>query len=198
MKTMTAVVSLALGAALLAPGPDSRAADAEPILHLRAFAVDLNNGSRTGTIDIVIERWSTAEEIEKLQAISVESGDDRMLEALRKIRPRCGYARAETSLGWDVYMAQQAPLPGGGQKIVVATDRPVSFWELRNPTRLNEYKFSLAEVRLGSDGKGEGKAIPFAQLRWNPDTKTFEVENYQQLPVRLSQVTIVDSKRAAR
>jgi hypothetical protein len=160
--------------------------------------VDLNNGTRTGTVDIVIERWSTPEEVANLQSLSVEGGDDRMLEALRKVRPRCGYARTETSLAWDIYLAQQASLPGGGRKVVVATDRPVSFWELRNPTRLNEYKFSLAEVRLGPDGKGEGKAIPFAQLWWNPDTKTFEVENYQQLPVRLSQVTVVESKQAAR
>jgi len=195
---MASVVSLALGGGLLVPLPDSRAADAEPILHLRAFAVDMNNGTRTGTIDIVIERWSTPEEVAKLQSVSIEGGDDRMLEALRKTRPRCGYARTETSLGWDVYLAQEAPLPGGGRKIVVATDRPVSFWELRNPTRLNEYKFSLAEIRLGPDGKGEGKAIPFAQLWWNPDTKTFEVENYQQLPVRLSQVTVVGPKQAAR
>ena len=37
----------------------SAAAKDEAVLRLRAWAVDLNNGARTNTIDIVIERWST-------------------------------------------------------------------------------------------------------------------------------------------
>ena len=106
--------------------------------------------------------------------------------------------RTETSIPWDLYLASETSLPGGGRRIVVATDRPVGYWEAFNPSRLDEYKFSLAEVRIGADGKGEGKAIPYAQLSYDKDTNTFEVENYQQLPVRLTQVTVVGPKEATR
>jgi len=192
-KVMRTVVSLALGTALAVPML-VRAADKPETLRLRAFAVDLNNAARTRTLDIVIERWSTPEEIKNFQAASTEGGDDALLRAMQKTKPRCGYVRTETSIPWDLYLASETPLPGGGRRIVVASDRPVGYWEAFNPSRLNEYKFSLAEIRLGGDGKGEGKAIPYAELSYDPDTKTFEVENYEQLPVRLSEVTVVKPK----
>jgi hypothetical protein len=197
MSRTSTVVSLALGAAL-AIAPAVPGADKPEALRLRAFAVDVNNGTRTRSIDIVIERWSTPEELKSFQAASTEGGDDALLKALQKAKPRCGYVRTETSIPWDLYLASETLLPGGGRKIVVATDRPVGYWEAFNPSRLDEYKFSLAEVRIGADGKGEGKAIPYAQLSYDKDTNTFEVENYQQLPVRLTQVTVVGPKQAAR
>jgi hypothetical protein len=197
MSRTSTVVSLALGAALAIPAAVP-GADKPEALRLRAFAVDVNNGTRTRSIDIVIERWSTPEELKSFQAASTEGGDDALLKALQKAKPRCGYVRTETSIPWDLYLASETPLPGGGRKIVVATDRPVGYWEAFNASRRDEYKFSLAEVRIGADGKGEGKAIPYAQLSYDKDTNTFEVENYQQLPVRLTQVEVVGPKQAAR
>ena len=129
---------------------------------------------------------------------STEGGDDALLKAMQKTKPRVGYVRTETSIPWDLYLASDTPLPSGGRRIVVATDRPVGYWEAFNPSRLNEYKFSLAEIRLGADGKGEGKAIPYAQMSFDKDTNTFEVENYETLPVRLTQVTVVGGKKAER
>jgi hypothetical protein len=187
----TAVVSLALGAALAASMAASAANKAQPILRLRAFAMDLNRGARSSSLDIVVERWSTPQEIKSFQAASVEGGDDALLKALQKTKPRCGYVRPETGLPWDVYLATETPLPTGGRKIVVASDRPVSISEASNPSTLEDYKFSLVEIRLGADGKGEGSAIPYAELSYDPDTKSFDVENYEQVPVRLSEVTVV-------
>ena len=186
------VVSLSLAGALVVPPVASTAsAKEEAILRLRAFAVDLNNRTRTNTLDIVIERWSTPEETSNLKAVFLERGDDKLLSALQKTKPRCGYVRTSTSLGWDVYFARETPLPDGGRKIVLASDRPVSMWEARNSGRSMDYQFSLAEIRLPKEGKGQGKAIPYAQLSFNKDTSTLEIENYQREPVRLSEVTIV-------
>ena len=186
----TAVAALAL--TLLAPLATAK--DAAELLRLRAFAVDMNNAVRTGTIDIVIERWSTPEETESLKAVLVEKGDDKLLSALQKVRPRCGYARTSTSLGWDIYYAREIPLADGSRRILLATDRPVNMWEARNSGRSMDYQFSLAEIRLPKDGKSVGKAIPRAQLTFNPDTKTLEIENYQREPVRLNEVTVIPPK----
>jgi len=194
-RALRTAQSLALGAALIVPLVASTAtAKDESILRLRAFAVDLNNRARTNTIDIVIERWSTPEETSNLKAVLLERGDDKLLSALQKTKPRCGFVRTSTSLGWDLYFAQESPLPDGGRKIVLATDRPVSMWEARNQGRSMDYQFSLAEIRLPKEGKGEGKAIPYAQLTFNKDTNTLEIENYQREPVRLNEITVVDSK----
>jgi hypothetical protein len=188
--------SLALGVVLAFPIAASSAFAKEPeLLHLRAFAVDLNTRVRTASVDIVIERWSTPEEISNLKAVLLEGGDDKLLSALQKTKPRCGYAHTSTSLGWDIYFARETELPGGGRKVVVATDRPVSMWEARHRGRSMDYQFSLAEIRLAPDGRGEGKAIPRAQLTFNKDTNTLEIEDYRREPVRLNEVTVVEPEK---
>ena len=172
-------------------------------LRLRAFAVDLNTNTArpnpgsnrtTNTVDIVIERWSTPEEVEKLRGALMEEPDRRgrstvLLPALQAIRPRCGFTRTSTSLGWDIQYAREIPIEGGGRRIVVATDRPIEMWEARNNTRSRDHEFSLAEIHLGPDGTGQGTAITMAALRFNAETKTLEVENYQIQPVRLNNIT---------
>ena len=186
--------SLALAAALVVPVVASTAVAEEPILRMRAFAVDLNNRARTNSVDIVIERWSTPEEASSLKAVLVEKGGDKLLSALQKVKPRCGYARTSTSLGWYIYFAREVSLPDGGRKISLASDRPVSMWEVRNAARSTDYEFSLAEIRLGADGKGEGKAIKAAKVGFKKETNTWEIENYQREPVRLNQVTVIEPK----
>ena len=110
------------------------------------------------------------------------------------MKPRCGFVRTSTSLGWDIYFARETPLPDGGRRIVLASDRPVGMWEARNSGRSMDYEFSLAEIRLPKEGKGQGKAIPYAQLTFNKDANTLEIENYQREPVRLNEITVIEPK----
>jgi hypothetical protein len=195
-RLLRAAVAPAVAAALTVPLAAPTAVAGEPdLLRLTAFAIDLNNRAKTNTIDIVIERWTTPEEVASFKAILVEKGGDKLLSTLQKVKPRCGFVRTSTSLGWDNYFARETPLASGGRKIVLASDRPISMWEARNSTRSSEYEFSLAEIRIGADGKGEGKAIKAAMVTYNKETNTLEIENYQREPVRLNEVRVVESKK---
>jgi hypothetical protein len=185
------LLPLLLAVAAAAPLSSSRAAaDDKALLRLRAWAVNLNNSARTNTMDIVIERWSTDEEVEKLRGVLVEQGGDKLLPALQKVKPRCGYVRTTNTLGWDVQFARETVLDDGTRKIVIGTDRPIAFWEARNNPRSRDYEFSLAEIRLPKEGKGQGKAITAAKLSWNKKSQTLEIENYQREPVRLNEIVI--------
>jgi len=183
--------ALALAIALAGAGASLASAD-EALLRLRAWAINLNNGARTNTVDIVIERWSTPEEIDKLRGVMIEDRT-RLLDAVQKIKPRCGYFRTSNTLGWDVQFAHETQMDDGTRKIVIGTDRPVSFFEARNNPRSRDYEFTLAEIRLPKDGKskGQGKAIPAAKLTWDKEKNTLEIENYQREPVRLNEIVIV-------
>ncbi len=187
-STFAVMLALAMAA------PVAVARDSE-VLRLRAFAVDLNNGARTGTIDVVVERWSTPEETARLKSVFVEQGREKLLSALQKVKPRCGFVRGSNTLGWDIYYAREIPQKDGSRRIVLASDRPMSMWELRNAGRSTDYEFSLVEIHLGKDGKGEGKAIPAAKLELEPDTGVLEIENYQREPVRLNEVTVIPPKK---
>ena len=193
MRKRTLAVALPLSAILVLPltAPAPAAAD-DAVLRLRAFAMNLNNNTRTNTVDIVIERWSTPAEIDTLRGILIEhGGGDKLLSAVQKIKPRCGYARTSNSLGWDIQFARETEMADGTRKIVLATDRPMSFWEARNNPRSADYEFTLAELRLPKQGKGQGKAIPAAKLSYDKEKNTLEIENYQREPVRLNEITIV-------
>jgi hypothetical protein len=187
MHLPRAVLVVALG---LAVAGASRAAADDPLLHLRAWAVNLNNGARTNTVDIVIERWSTPEEIDKLRGVLLEDRT-RLLDAVQKVKPRCGYFRTSNTLGWDIQFAHQTELEDGTRKIVIGTDRPVSFYEARNNPRSRDYEFTLAEIRLPKEGKGQGKAIPAAKVTWDKEKNTLEIENYSREPVRLNEISVV-------
>ena len=188
---------LVLGLFALGSGPAGRAQEDLPSPHplplrLNAFAVNLSGVGRTNpqTLQIVIERWSTDEERQKLLDTLIEKGDDKLLDLVQSIKPRAGYIRTTQSLGWDISYARETPLPSGGHRIVFATDRPMGFYELRNNTRSRDYEFMLCEIRLGKDGKGEGKLAAGTKISYDKDKKTVEVENYGQEPVRLTSVTI--------
>jgi hypothetical protein len=167
-----------------------------PVLKLRAFAVDMSGVGRaqSGTIDITIERWTTDEEQKTLKDVLVEKGGESLRGALQKIKPRAGYINTSRTLGWDVQYARQTSYGDGARRINLATDRPMSFWEASNQPRSADYEFLLMEIRLGKDGKGEGKLVPLAKISYNEVSRTVEIENYGSEPVRLTKVEVLEPK----
>jgi hypothetical protein len=166
----------------------SLAADSKPADRFTAFAIDLNGraGRNTASVDIVIDRWSTDAERTRLLASLKEKGSDGLLDDLRE-EPELGYIRTANSLGYPLRFAYQTPLPGGGQRILIATDRRLGFLELTRGSRTLDYPFVIIELRVGPDGKGEGKLMPLARVTQYPDD-VVEIENYQFQPVRLTNV----------
>jgi hypothetical protein len=67
-------------------------------------------------------------------------------------------------------------------------DRPIGFREAANRPRTIEYPFTLIELRIGSDGKGEGKLSLATQIIPDRDTKEIVLENYASQPVLLTSV----------
>jgi hypothetical protein len=159
----------------------------KPIETFTAFATSLGTG-KAGIIDIAIYRWSTDEEREMLLTTLQEFGRDKLLDALEKIRPPVGYIRTPTSLGYDLFYARSTPTADGGRRVVMATNRPVSFREATSGARSLQYQFTLIEMHLNKDGKGEGKIVPAARVSWDSKDKRIEIENYNALPVDLTNI----------
>jgi len=163
---------------------------AKPVLHLTAFAVDMSNmanRTRAGTVDIIINRWASDQERDTLRAALREGGADSLLKALQKIKEPAGYIRTPSSIGYPLRFARQIPTPEGGKRIIVATDRYVSFLEATSQPRSIDYPFMLVDIRLGPDGKGTGKLMPLAKVTESED-HVVEIENYASEPVRLNEV----------
>jgi hypothetical protein len=154
-----------------------------------AFAVS-TGGPRTSpvatTVDIVIERWSSEAERQRL-AEALGKGQDTMLDTLQDLR-RVGFIRTPGNLGYDLHYAHQMPGEDGGRRIFIATDRPISFWEAVNRPRTIDYPFTFIELRLNNEGTGEGKLSLATRVIAGSDGRMIQLENYDTQPVQLNEV----------
>lgn len=183
----TLAVAAAVIAGVILGTPDVSAQNAKE--NFTGFAINMNSGPKTAVVDFSIERWSTDTEREGLLEIiqSESNPTDKLLRALQKL-PKVGYIRTPQSLAWDLRYAWQSPLEEGGRRIVMATDRPIGFWEARNQPRSIDYPFTIIEVRLDKDDKGEGKILAGTKIYVDKKTKQIVLENYAQQPVRFNEI----------
>ena len=152
-----------------------------------ANAVSMNTGS-AGTLEIVVDRWSSDTQRNNLVQVLMSKGENALLDALQK-NPKVGYIRNVNSIGWDLHYAHHQPLPDGGEQVVIATDRPMGFRELVNQARTVDYPFTVIEMQLNADGAGQGTMSVATKVTVNKKTNTIELENFGTSPVLLQNVT---------
>jgi len=182
----TRLWSMLIGAALLI---GSASLGGQTIGEKERFtAIAMVNNTRAsgaGIVQIDVSRWSTAGEREKLLTVLKKQGADKLLDALQDTRP-VGTIKTPDSLGYDLHYASQTPLPDGGRRIVIATDRPIGFWEAANRPRTIDYPFTVIQMEIGKDGKGKG-TLSYA-TKIIPAGDTIVLENFGTQPVMLTEV----------
>ena len=151
-----------------------------------ASAINMNNG-QAGMIDITVNRWSSDKDRDKLMKTAVEKGPEKLLDVLQDL-PVVGHFGAPGNLSWDIHFARRMPLPEGGERVVLVTDRRIGFWEAANQPRSIDYPFTVIDLRLNRDGEGEGKMSVATKVIYNKKDNMIELENFQTQPVQLTNV----------
>jgi hypothetical protein len=187
-----------LGTVLALVSATSISAEVTLPIRMRTFAVNMSNNltGANGILQITLDRWSTEEERSTLLK-TVPKGQDDLVRALQKapVKGRInipgwqGPDPQNYRLGWDLRYAWHESLPDGGDRIVIATDRQMSFREVTNNPRTTDYPFLLIQIHV-KDGKGEGKMVPFTQITFDKKKNTMIIENYGTEPVRLNNLTV--------
>lgn len=183
--------ALVVATLCLTTSPAKSVSGQDASINFQALAVNMSNiGTRgANVLDIRIERWTTDAEVAQLRAALVERGSEALMNELQKIKPRAGSIRSSSGgLGWNLLYARKRDLPGGGRRIVFASDRPMSFYELATRPRSAEYDFMLAEMHINANGKGDGKLVPAARIKYDEASRTIEIENYANEPVLLTDI----------
>ena len=160
-----------------------------------ANAVSLSPQYGTGqqVVEINVNRWSPAPDRDTLIAALMKSPDE-LLKQLRKMRP-VGTIRTPDSIGYDLHYAQQTPLPEGGRSIVIATDRPIGFWEATNRPRSIDYPFTVIQMNLDRNGMGSG-TMSYA-TRITTKNNIIELEDFATSPIMLNNIR-AESKNATK
>ena len=154
-----------------------------------AFAVDISNiapTARTSPVDLVISRWSSEADRDRLLALFRDKGQDALLAELNKM-PKIGYISTPGSLAYDLKFAMERPEAEGGRTIFLMTDRYIGSWEARNRPRTIDYPFTLIQLNVDKAGSGEGKASIYTRITEAKDG-TIELENFANQPVMLNNV----------
>lgn len=73
---------------------------------------------------------------------------------------------------------------------MLATDRPISFWEARNQPRTMDYPFTV--IQMDIDKNGDGKGTMSVATKIIARGNTIELENFASAPVML---TKIDAKK---
>ena len=188
------IIACSLVALLALPAGTS--AD-DPALSLHAFALNFTGvgSGRSGELDIIIDRWSTDEERDRLRDVLAEKGGAALLPVLQQVKPSVGSIRPKSAPSWDVRFAQSHTLADGGRTIILATDRPLTPAERSKQQRSDEYEFLIVEIRLDKDGKGEGKTADGTRVvSVNKSTGSLEFDQYSAEPVKLINVEVFTPK----
>ena len=147
--------------------------------------VNNNLASGAGQLLIRITRWTSPDERQMLVSTLVENGPNALLKSLQKTKP-VGSIRTPDSLAYDLHYSRETTIPGGGRRIVLATDRPIGFWEAANQPRTIDYPFTVVQMEIGADGKGRGTLSYATKINAHDDT--IELENFASAPVMLTNV----------
>jgi hypothetical protein len=151
------------------------------------FAINLNGNANTGTVDFMIERWSTEAERTKLLALvpGEHKSPQKLVDALQDM-PSVGTIRTPQTLSWTLRYARQDKLPEGGRRIVLVTDRPINFREAANSARSMDYPFTILEIHLNAKDEGEGKI--FGGSKVYVEKGELVVENWGTQPTRFNNI----------
>jgi hypothetical protein len=182
-------IFLALTAGFAALGVEALAKAARQTVgqpeEFSAIAIMNNNlGSASDRVIMRVTRWSTEAERKQITA-ALQKGQDELLEVLRDQRS-VGTIRTPDSLGYDLRYAHQEPGEDGGRRVVIATDRPISFWEARNQPRTIDYPFTVVQMEIGRNGEGKGTMSLFTKVMARGNV--IVLENFATAPVMLTKV----------
>lgn len=153
-----------------------------------ANAVSLSPEYGTGqqVVEITVNRWSPNAERERLVALLQQKGPDELLKQLQKNKP-LGRIRTPDSIGYDLRYAQQTPSEDGGRTIVIATDRPIGFWEATQRPRSIDYPFTVIQMKLDREGQGSG-TLSYATRIIARGNNVIELEDFATQPIMLNNI----------
>jgi hypothetical protein len=145
-----------------------------------AYFIGGRAGARSLPFRLIINRFTTPEELAQLNGALQSGGQDEILKTLSKMNAGRIQIGSGVGLRANAMLLTQSEM---GPKLIVLYERNLRFAELRYGTRSADYKFGYSEIYLGP-GKHEGMLIPAAKIRLK-NGNTWDVEDFGTFPARL-------------
>lgn len=152
-------------------------------------------GPRSSMLEIRIREWTTDEEREQVLAeikeASAQGTRNRNRAVARALRgaSTVGSMNLQAQTSWPIRYSRMFYGDDGTVRIVLGTDRPVSFTEALNQASLvGDFDVTLVELTLDAEGNGDGVLSLGTEVRWNDEDNKIEVTNFSSQPIKLGNV----------
>ncbi len=182
-------------AGLLFVGPTARVQGQGAARNITGTVVGVGGrfGGRSRPFRLIIDRYTTQDEVERLNRAMESGGQDELLRELSRMR--AGRIQVGNNVGVPANVVIAMPEGEGGTKLIVLFERNLNFFEVRQGTRSQDYRFGYAELHLGRRGGNGGTFIGAAKVRLR-DGNTWEVEDFGVFPARLMGLQVRGGGRA--
>jgi hypothetical protein len=185
------LVGVATLALLPVANPAARAQTGCPPEQFTAAAINTGHTVLLASrVDIRVTRWSTEREKDGLARTLLDRGPEALLLALREAAS-VGEIRTPNTLPYDLRFAWQERGDDGGRRIILIADWPMTIWKTVPRRATTEDAFTVVEIRLNSDGEGEGKVAIETNITVNRTLDLIELYHYDAEPIRLADVRSV-------
>jgi len=192
---LTPLLGAILAMAVLLEG--KAAGHSEFVMQLTGRAVDVSSSENAGRIDILIQRWSTDEELQRFREAAPRQNQLELLSLLHHTQRRIGVilmpgvqahgARARLRTPRNVLFAREVTTPAG-RRIIAASDEHLGLGEPSIEARRSQPEFNLIDIRFEADGRGVGKIAAINDVTFSTEVGLLEVKDYRKHPARLVDV----------
>ena len=145
-------------------------------------------GGRTVNLNINIDTYTTDQQVQEYLVQLREEGQDALRTTLEKVK--VGRIAPVATTGTDLSIARVFQTEEG-KVIRLVTPRPVPFLEAYRHGRSMDYPFTIMELRLDKEGKGEGSIMGGAKLSFNEEGR-LDIESYGNQYAKLVNVRAWD------
>lgn len=157
-----------------------------------AYFIGGRRPGRSLPFRLIINRFSTPEEVSRLNSALQSGGEEELLRTLSRMD--AGRIEVGTGVGVPANAIIRTDDGEGRTKLSVLYQRDLRFAELRYGARRADYRFGYAELHVGR-GEDEGMLIPAARVRLR-DGNTWEVEDFGTFPARLMGLQVRGGRRS--
>jgi hypothetical protein len=183
LKKIVAVVTVLVVGCLAALAGFRNAAQAQEekpaheVYQAQAMGTETQLG-RLFDVNINIDQYSTEADRQALIDAFQKNGSKGLSSALQKMS-RKGSLAVTGTVGYDIAFARRVSTPGG-YRVRILTNRPVSFRELENGSRSEDYDLSFVELNINDQpSKSTGILLPAVQFKVDKKTKEIIAEDYR-------------------
>ena len=199
VQTRSVVIGLAATIVLaVSPIAAAQVPDGPLLLHASFVTLTAAGASTNHVMEITIDKYSSNNDKVELVDAMIKGGQDAALSRMQRMvfkgRMRIpdwtGPDPNGYKAGWEIRYVWREPMPDGGTRLVIGTDRPLRLDETLEDPRIANYPFTFIEIHLPKSGKGEGRMDGRTRVVFDKDKKSIQFAQFSAAPFMLSDVTV--------